>query len=546
MRIVFILFILICIPPGSFAQNSPDGDFTLRLGTNFRVYPGKMDQTEVFIAKSPLDEKILFAACNTLIFNPSFFISEGIYISTDGGFTWTGNDTCTGTPIAFHGGDPGITIDKNGTFILTRMGRSPFIGLYSHYSLDNGQTWSSQKVISTDDLERAAVSTDLNPVSPFFGRTYATWVKFALPFPLMFAYTDDGAKTWANPITVNNPSSRSAGGDIAMGPGGEVYVCWAGVQDVTPFKEILVGFASSFNGGINWNVTESAFPVSGINGGLADKGGIRVNGLPTIACDTTQGPRRGWIYIVSGQRGLLPAGSDPDIILNRSTDGGQTWSQAIRVNQDLLNNGKIQYFPSMHIDKYGAINIIFYDDRNTTSDSAGVFLARSVNGGDTWTEFEISDHNYKPVPIGGLGQGYQGDNIDLSSTSTGLIPVWMDNSSGVYQIWTVPIDFTDINDIGELQQPDSHGSLKIYPNPFKNSTKITFSMTSPSMVSLKIYDILGNELTELIQDKRHPGNHTIDFDPSAFTGPNSIKDGVYIIKLSLHDRVESNKMILIR
>jgi hypothetical protein len=122
----------------------------------------------------------------------------------------------------------------------------------------------------------------------------------------------------------------------------------------------------------------------------------------------------------------------------------------------------------------------------------------------------------------------------------------MDNSSGVYQIWTVPIDFTDINDIGELQQPDSHGSLKIYPNPFKNSTKITFSMTTPSMVSLKIYDILGNELTELIQDTRHPGNHTIDFDPSAFTGPNSFKDGVYIIKLSLNDRIESKKMILIR
>ena len=545
MRIVLVLFILTFTLPGSFAQNSPGGDFGLRFGANFRIYPGNLDQTEVFIAKSPLDENILFAACNTLNFSP-FFISEGIYVSTDGGFTWTGNDTCTGTPIAFHGGDPGITIDKNGTFILTRMGRSPFIGLYSHYSLDNGQTWSSQKVISTDDLERAAVSTDLNPVSPFYGRTYAAWVKFAMPFPLMFAYTDDGAKTWANPIPVNNPSSRSAGGDIAMGPGGEVYVCWAGVQDVTPFKEILVGFASSNNGGVIWNVTENAFPMSGINGELTDKNKIRVNGLPSIACDTTQGPRRGWIYIVSGQKGLLPAGSDPDIIMNRSTDGGQTWSQAIRVNQDPLNNGKIQYFPSMHIDKYGAINIIFYDDRNTTSDSAGVFLARSVDGGDSWTEFEISDHNYKPVSIGGLGQGYQGDNIDLTSTSTGLIPVWMDNSSGEYQIWTVPIDFSDINDIGELQRPNSHGSLQIYPNPFKNSTKITFTMASPSLVSLKIFDMLGNELAELIHGSRHPGNHMIDFNRSASPGSKSFKDGVYIIKLSLGDRVESKKMILIR
>ena len=88
--------------------------------------------------------------------------------------------------------------------------------------------------------------------------------------------------------------------------------------------------------------------------------------------DNTGGQRDGWIYIVTGQKDLAPAGTDPDIILNRSEDGGMTWSQGIRVNQDALNNGKTQYFPAIHIDHFGAVNILYYDDRNTSNDSAGV------------------------------------------------------------------------------------------------------------------------------------------------------------------------------
>ncbi len=316
-RTLYLLIFCFLISPDIFSQESGNEISAPEFGGNYRIYPSPVNQTEVFIVASPLDQNILFTSCNTLTFIP-FFISEGIYVTTDGGNTWKGNDTCTGEPITFHGGDPGIVIDKNGTFILTRLGRSPFIGLYSHYSIDQGQSWSSQKVISTDDLERASLATDLVPSSPFYGRTYAVWVKFAQPFPLMMSYTDDGAQNWSSPQQINNPPNRSAGGDIAIGPEGQVYVCWAGVTEVSPFREIYVGFAASDNGGESWNISENAYNVSGINGQLENKENIRVNGLPSIAVDETEGPRKGWIYIVTGQKDLAPAGSDPDIILNRS------------------------------------------------------------------------------------------------------------------------------------------------------------------------------------------------------------------------------------
>lgn len=534
LTIIIILFGI----TGLIAQNHYN---SLQFGENYRLYPSNITQTEVFIVKNPIDENVLFSSCNTLNFIP-FFISEGIFVTENGGDSWIGNDTCTGSPELFHGGDPGIAIDKNSRFIITRLGRSPFVGLYSHYSTNNGRSWSPQVAISTDDLERAAVVSDAINTSTYYGRTYAAWVKFATPFPIIVSYTDDGAESWSNPYQVNSPSNRSAGGDIDIGPDGTVNLCWAGVTDLSPFKEIYVGFASSTNGGQDWNVTENAFTVNGITGLLPDKGNIRVNGLPGIAIDNSGGDRNGWIYIVTGQKNLLPAGSDPDVILNRSTDGGLTWSNALRVNQDALNNGKIQYFPTVHVDKFGGVNIIFYDDRNTTSDSTGVFLARSIDGGDSWEEYEISDHNYKPTAIGGLGQGYQGDNIDITSTESKLWPVWMDNSTGTYQIWTIPIEFSSLNHVDEEENnPFKFELNQNFPNPYNRTTTISYNNPVFGTVSLRVLDAMGNEIAILVNSKQQPGYYEIIFTPEE----KGSDVGVFYYRLDIDDYSETKRMILL-
>lgn len=526
-----------------FAQTGSPGDFPLTFGPNQRIYPGTLNQTEVFITRHPSDPDILWASCNTLNFVP-FFISEGIYVSIDGGKSWRGSDSCNGAPIAYHGGDPGITVDHNGTFILTRLGRSPFVGLYSHFSSDNGMTFSSQKVISTDDLERAALATNTIPGTPGYGRTYAGWIKFAHPFPMMFAHTDDGAGSWSIPGQLNQPPRRSAGGDIAIGPNGEVYVCWAGVTDVSPFREVQVGFASSLNGGTDWTIHESAYAMNGINGMLAEKGGIRVNGLPAIAVDVTEGSRKGWIYIVTGEKGLPPAGSDPDIILHRSADGGATWSPGIRINQDPPDNGKIQYFPTIHVDIKGNLYVIYYDDRNTTSDSAAVFLARSTDGGDTWKEYEISDRRFKPIPIGGLGQGYQGDNIDITSTPTHLWPVWMDNRTGTYQIWSVPILISQLENVHENPETILQPGCRIFPNPSSGLFTVEFTLSSAGMVQLTLVNPLGQTLVTIRDEYMQPGTYreTVHTTPS-LTG-NTLLPGIYFCRFQSGTYTSFSKMMV--
>jgi hypothetical protein len=536
-RLILIFIVNVLFLSVAIAQTDLNKNYSLSISDNYRIYPSNVTQVEVFIVNHPSNPDIMFSSANTYNFSP-FFISEGIYVTTDGGVNWRGSDTCTGAILDLHGGDPGIAIDKDGTFIITRLGFTP--GLFSHYSTNNGLTWSSQKLISNDDLERATLTTDGTPSSSYYGRTYAVWVKFTIPFRIASTYTNNGGQSWSTPIPINNPTQRSGGGEIGMGLNGKVYVCWVGLTELPSSFEDFVGVASSSDGGDNWIADENAFDMNGIAGQLIEKSNIRVNGLPSIAVDTSGGSRNGWVYIVTAQKNLLPAGSDPDIILNRSTDDGITWSDGIRVNQDQLNNGKIQFFPAIHVDKDGGINIIFYDDRNTTSDSTGVFLARSENGGENWREFEISDHNFKPTPIAVAG-GKMGDNIDITSSNGKLWPVWMDNSTGIYQIWTVPIEISTV-DVDERDDTfiNSFQLEQNYPNPFNPATNIKFRIAEFGFVILKIYDVLGNEVATLVNEAKSAGEYEVIFNGDG------LPSGIYLCRLTTGSLAETRKMLLLK
>lgn len=87
------------------------------------------------------------------------FKSEGVYVTTNGGVNWFGSDTCTGSPISNHGGDPGPIIDKDGKLILTHQGGF-VLGMYSNYSTDLGQTWSSNYQIAGSESSKGSPATD--------------------------------------------------------------------------------------------------------------------------------------------------------------------------------------------------------------------------------------------------------------------------------------------------------------------------------------------------------------------------------------------------
>jgi len=545
--LILIYISIMAMPVKSQVYNNISKPADLVIDSNFRIYPSNVIQSETFIVTHPTNQNIMFASAYTIVTNP-FFLSEGVYITTDGGSSWYGSDTCNGAPIQFHGGEPAITIDKNGTFIINRLGRLPtFLGLYSHYSTDNGITWSNQKTITTDDLEKHSIATDNNTISSYYGRTYAIYSMLTTPFRIKFSISDDGAQNWSTPQNLNNPPIRCYGTDMDIDKNGNVLACWAVIPTGVPSPyEVSIGFARSVNGGGSWSVSENAISVRGITGILNQKQNIRVNSIPRIAVDNTDGPFGGTIYIVTSQKELAPAGNDPDIVLFKSTDNGNSWSGGIRVNQDSFNNGKIQFFPAILIDPSGAINVLYLDDRNTTSDSTGVFLSRSTDGGETWTDYQVSDHNFRPTAVSGIGAGNISDHIDMTYSNGKLWPVWMDNSTGVYQIWTAPITLPPVSVDAEETSITNFVLYQNYPNPFNPTTKISWQSPTGGWQRLKVFDMLGKEIVTLVDEYKQAGTYEIQFNANDISDRKKLTSGIYFYRLEINEFSETRSMILLK
>ena len=417
---------------------SPFGVFAIT--PNVRVLPNSNQQDEIVLVSQTANPNFMFGSSNTTVGSSTY--GQGAYMTTNGGVTWYGTDLMPNEPTSTS--DPAPAIDKNGVIIFTSLNTAGTAFMYGQYSTDKGVTWSTPYTITSASSDKNFTGTDDYPTSPYYGRSYTVWSNMALTNPpIVISWTTNSGVSWGAVSTINTPPAGhySQGADIITGPGGVVYVTWAAPISSGNYTEDYFGFAKSTNGGTSWTVNENAFDGNGIRSQSFNGWGVRVNSFPRIGVDRSGGAYNGYIYIVTSQISLAPAGSDPDIVLHRSTDNGASWSAGVRVNQDALNNGKVQFFPAIRVDESGGVNIVYYDNRNYPSvgDSCETYVSRSVDGGLTWTDINVSDHRWKPVGEGGSG-AYMGDYIGITSGNNKVWPFWFDNKTGSMQAWTCSIE----------------------------------------------------------------------------------------------------------
>ncbi len=429
----------------------------LVVNPNVRVHPSTVtDQFEVMIASNPVNRSHLFAAAHSL---RGGFLNAGVYVSTDNGASWFGWDTLQATNLNDQRGDPAPIVDKNGNLLYAHLTSATNFGTVTgigvNRSTNNGVSFEPTVSISGaggSDADKELMGTDGIPTSQYYGRSYLAWTQFTAggsPAEIFFSRTTDAGITWGNAQLVNTAGSTtfSQGTDVACGPNGEVYVCWAEESRTSPYPSQSIGFAKSTNGGTAWTFTNTAYATTGIRTFSFNDWNVRVNDFPRIAVDNTGGTHHGWIYIIEPEKDRTPAGSEADIVLHRSTDGGATWSGGIRVNQDQLNNGKVQFFPAICIDEDGGINVSYYDNRNFPSvgDSCDIFMSRSIDGGNTWTDIQITDHHFKPKNASGINS--MGDYSGITAGDGKVFPFWMDDITGKYQAYTCAINVRPVIDI---------------------------------------------------------------------------------------------------
>ena len=89
--------------------------------------------------------------------------------------------------------------------------------------------------------------------------------------------------------------------------------------------------------------------------------------------------------------------------------------------------------------------------------------------------------------------------------------------------------------------PDVYSLSQNYPNPFNPSTTIIFSIPKSSVVSLKIYDVLGKEVATLVDEFKNSGTYSANFNAAS-----SLTSGIYFYKISAGEFTSTKKLMLLK
>jgi hypothetical protein len=118
------------------------------------------------------------------------------------------------------------------------------------------------------------------------------------------------------------------------------------------------------------------------------------------------------------------------------------------------------------------------------------------------------------------------------------------DTDGSYQYYStiaeVEITITGIEDPATSGLPTEFSLSQNYPNPFNPETRIEYQVAKFEMVSLKVYDVLGNEITTLVNETKAPGKYEIKFDGS------ELSSGMYLYKLQAGQFVQTRKLLLLK
>lgn len=318
----------------------------------------------------------------------------------DGGVTWTYlpvGDAQDGLGADIDRYDPTLVFDASGFLYVGYGARVPDgTGFLDHLvvcrSDDGGATfrpattvWTARNVVGNAGNDKFHLAA--GPVR--FDRDHSvlmmvwTW---NIPPPLgsvdqqiVFSRSVDAGATFSPPVVINDDSISDRDfatfADPAIGPEGILYVAWNDLNT----NEILVDH--SFDNGATWGidvvVQEGALPFRTRIPPQPNRG---VFAGPVLDTDAGDGPHRGRLYLV------YCGGSeqDTDVFVRYSDDKANTFSPAVRVNND--PPGSFQFLPWIDVDQTsGRVNVVFYDTReDPVNHRARVHIAASDTGGDSF------------------------------------------------------------------------------------------------------------------------------------------------------------------
>ncbi|HYQ87640.1 MAG TPA: T9SS type A sorting domain-containing protein [Bacteroidota bacterium] len=375
--------------------------------------------------------------------------------SEDGGTSWASPQLL---PLVYQpdytrNTDPAVCVDTSGKFYIATIAlndadqRTKILVYQSdaHSDFFAPAYFAPTDTSYFDYYDKDYIACDLSPISPFVNNLYIVWQG------VRFTRSTDGGVTWSKSLLVSDSLSHSYVPDLCVGPDGAVNIASQRFPTGPVDRNPMLVFNHSTDGGISFGSDMIVDSIYIRDSNCTFRG---PRGIPSIAADLSSGPTRGYLYIVWADA----RNGDDDVFLTESSDGGNHWSKARRVNDDPAGNGKCQYWPWIAVDDRGVVTIVYYDNRGTLADSLSeTYLAYSWDAGDTFTNRLISAaQSPHVVPNGAVRFG---DYIGIDSWGGHTVPVWTDERAGGYDmdIYTAVLDTLPQVTFAGLSFPVSSG-----------------------------------------------------------------------------------------
>ena len=156
------------------------------------------------------------------------------------------------------------------------------------------------------------------------------------------------------------------------------------------------------------------------------------------------------------------------------------------------------------------------------------------NGDPTPIPVWRSIANWGTLVVSGLTQSLTSYHINTQSRN------YNDLATSVSDTSLAGMVAVDVNELNKAPIITEYALNQNYPNPFNPNTTINYFVKERGFVQLKVYDILGKEVSVLVNEEKSQGEYSVNFDGSSFSS------GVYIYSLRVNDFFENKKMILLR
>ena len=350
----------------------------------------------------------------------SNFRQAGYAYTTNGGLNWN-------FPGEIQSGifrsDPVLDYDNQGNFYYNSLSTDPDFNCHVFKSVDGGSTWDNGTYAEGGDKQWMTIDKTEGPGE---GNIYAYWTQiWSVCYPDFFTRSPNGGLSFEDCISI---PEEPFWGTLAVGPGGELYIGGTIGSDF-----VVVKSSNAQNAGqvINWDMTTVVSLDGEISTGGPNPAGLL--GQTWIAVDTSGGPTNGNVYLLcSVDRYSV---SDPlDVMFTRSTNGGNTWSTPVRINDDIGTNA-YQWFGTMSVAPNGRIDVIWLDTRNDPGGyDSELFYSKSTDGGISWSANEQLSIAFNPQ-IGWPQQEKMGDYFEMISDINGARLAWAATFNGEQDVY---------------------------------------------------------------------------------------------------------------